>query len=254
MSKILSFIIPAYNAENYIGKCVDSLLGQKCFEDIEILVVNDGSTDNTEKIINSYVEKYGTNIRILNKKNGGHGSAINLGVQNIVGKYFRVIDADDWIISENLPGILEILKNSNVNVIINDFHTYNIRNGVYQLYSVKSENDLKEINLAKLMSIYKNVARNCSFHGICFSTDFYLSTKLTLTEKVFYDDNEFAIIPMLTAKSIKLLPISFYQYRIGDSNQSVAFHNQIERINDLEIVTKRIICYVKENNSINKNN
>lgn len=245
MNKIVSFIIPAYNAENFLAKCLDSLLVDKCLKDIEIIVVNDGSTDSTKNIAQKYQENFQYCITIINKENGGHGSAINYGVKKASGKYFRVLDSDDWIVSENLEQQITILKETNSDVIINNFHSYDIITQIYRLYSVDCEYCLQEISMDELINVYSSLARNCSFHGISYNTEFYRKLNLLLTEKIFYDDNEFAIIPMLSAKSIKLIPISFYQYRIGDVNQSVAFPNQVKRIGNIEMVIKSIISNYK---------
>ena len=91
--KLLTIIVPAYNVENYIRRCLGSLV--TAGNDTEIIVVNDGSSDNTENIANEYAALYPEIVRVISKQNGGHGSAINTGLQNTKGKYFYTVDADD---------------------------------------------------------------------------------------------------------------------------------------------------------------
>ena len=95
MPKTLTFIIPAYNAEKYLDKCISSLLNSAVQDDLEIIVVNDGSTDQTETIAKKYVKEYPHMCALITKDNGGHGSAINIGFQKATGKYVKVLDADD---------------------------------------------------------------------------------------------------------------------------------------------------------------
>ena len=107
--KLLSIAIPCYNSENYMRKCVDSLLVGG--EDVEILIVNDGSTkDNTAAIADEYAAKYPTIVKAIHKENGGHGSAVNAGIANAEGLYFKVVDSDDWVKEEAYLQVLDTLR------------------------------------------------------------------------------------------------------------------------------------------------
>lgn len=242
MSKTLSFIIPAYNAQAYLEKCLDSLVVEACLPALEIIVVNDGSSDATANIASDYVARYPQTVFLLNKENGGHGSAINAGLEQAQGCYFRVLDADDWIVSDNLPLVISKLAEQDVDALIFDFDTYDINTAKRRLYSVATEYGESAIGIKELLAVYGQVARNCSFHGICYNSEFYRSTGLQLTEKIFYDDNEFAIIPMLDVETLRLIPLAFYQYRIGDVNQSVAFPSQVKRMGNYEAVIYHIVA------------
>ena len=92
----VSVIVPVYNVEKYIDKCLDSLVNQT-LKDIEIIVVNDGSPDNSQKIIDKYVKKYPNKVKSFIKENGGQGSARNLGMEYAKGEYISFVDSDDWI-------------------------------------------------------------------------------------------------------------------------------------------------------------
>ena len=96
--KLLSIAIPCYNSEAYMEKCINSLLLGG--EEVEILVVDDGSSDRTAQIADEYAEKYPDIIRVIDKENGGHGDAVNYGLANAEGKYFKVVDSDDWVNTE----------------------------------------------------------------------------------------------------------------------------------------------------------
>ena len=106
--KLLSIAIPCYNSEAYMEKCIESLL--KGGEEVEILVVNDGSSDRTAEIADAYAEKYPTIIKAIHQENGGHGEAVNAGIRNATGLYFKVVDSDDWVNEEAYKQILKTLE------------------------------------------------------------------------------------------------------------------------------------------------
>ena len=115
--KLLSIAVPCYNSQDYMRNCVDSLL--KGGELVEILIVNDGSKDNTVAVAQQYVDKYPDSVRIIDKENGGHGSTINAGIREATGKYFKVVDGDDWVDSVALQNLLDFLKDHDADLIIN---------------------------------------------------------------------------------------------------------------------------------------
>ena len=106
--KLLSFAIPCYNSEAYMEKCIESiLLGG---EEVEILIVNDGSKDRTAEIADAYEAKYPTICRAIHQENGGHGEAVNAGIRNATGRYFKVVDSDDWVDPDAYKAILSKLR------------------------------------------------------------------------------------------------------------------------------------------------
>ena len=122
--KYISFAIPCYNSQDYMSRAVDSVL--EGGEDVEVLIVNDGSKDDTLKIARSYEEKYPTIVKVIDKENGGHGDAVNAGLRSASGKYFKVVDSDDWIDSEALKKVLETLhkfeeEDRKVDMIISNY-------------------------------------------------------------------------------------------------------------------------------------
>ena len=105
--KYISFAIPCYNSAEYMDHAIESIL--KGGEDVEIIIVNDGSNDNTLEIAKSYVEKYPTIVKAVDKENGGHGDAVNTGLKPATGLYFKVVDSDDWVEEASLMKILDVL-------------------------------------------------------------------------------------------------------------------------------------------------
>ena len=107
--KYISFAIPSYNSEEYMDHAIESIL--KGGEDVEIIIVNDGSKDRTSEIAKQYQEKYPTIVKAVDKENGGHGDAVNTGLKHATGLYFKVVDSDDWVDEASLMKILEVLHN-----------------------------------------------------------------------------------------------------------------------------------------------
>ena len=123
--KKLSVIIPAYNAERFLAKCVASI-AEQTYENIEIIVVNDGSKDSTLKIAEEYENKYPGSVIVIDKENGGHGSTINSSLIRASGKYYKIVDSDDWVETENLDKLVSILKNSDEDLIVNSYYEADI--------------------------------------------------------------------------------------------------------------------------------
>src|SRR5690554_2632255 len=106
--KLITFAVPSYNSQDYLHKCIESLLlaGNEC----EIIIINDGSTDNTLKIAKDYQNKYPNIIKVIDKENGGHGSGVNSGLKAASGLYFKVVDSDDWADAEGLKTLINTIK------------------------------------------------------------------------------------------------------------------------------------------------
>ena len=107
--KYISFVVPCFNSEKYMEKCIDSLL--MCGDDVEIIIVNDGSTDKTAEIAKNYL-KNNSNIKFIDKENGGHGSGINAGLKICEGLYFKCVDSDDWIDFDAYKKLIKAIKDN----------------------------------------------------------------------------------------------------------------------------------------------
>ena len=106
--KLITFAVPCYNSEAYMEHCIESLLVGG--DDVEIILINDGSKDNTGKIADEYQAKYPNIIKAVHKENGGHGSGVNKGLELAEGLYYKVVDSDDWVDEESLKKVLETIK------------------------------------------------------------------------------------------------------------------------------------------------
>ena len=147
--KLLTFAIPCYNSAAYMEKCIESLLPGG--EDVEIIVVNDGSTkDNTAEIADRYAAKYPTIVKAVHQENGGHGEAVNTGIKNATGKYFKVLDSDDWFDEEALKKVIDTLKN-----LENQPLDMMIVNYVYDKPSTNTQNPIRYANALPQNRIFR---------------------------------------------------------------------------------------------------
>lgn len=238
--KVLSFVIPAYNSEQFLDKCLPSMLASEVLPKLEIIVVNDGSKDRTAEIAKSYCTQYPDVVRLISQENKGHGGALNTGCAAAQGKYLKVIDADDWIVSENLPGFIALLEQCESDAVLTHHHTIDIGTGEVKHWRSYPQEFGKAYTFDQIMSDWRSFDRSLTFHGITYRTEFYHQRGHQLLEHVFYEDHEYATFPCCYAQSITPFDLFLYEYRIGDVNQSVSNTNQLKRIGHTEAVLQRM--------------
>ena len=239
--KVLSIIIPAYNSAAFLDKGISSLLHEDVLEKLDIIIVNDGSSDETAAIAQKYCDRYSQSIRLISQENRGHGGALNTGCAAAAGKYLKVVDADDWVETENLPEFISRLERCDSDVVLTHYRTIDISTGEVKNWKSYLSEFSRAYTLGEIMPQWKNFDRCLTFHGITYKTAFYRTEGIKLSEKVFYEDNEFATFPCCRAESILPLDLYIYDYRIGDVTQSVSDENQLKRLHHTETVLNRMI-------------
>lgn len=246
--KLISFIIPCYNSEEYMSHAIDTILtGTKS---IEIIIVNDGSKDNTLKIAKKYEKKYPNIIKVIDKENGGHGSGVNAGLKVATGKYFKVVDSDDWVDEESLKKVLDILKTIDVDMMIVNY-VYE-KEGKAKIMDYKghlpenkifSWNDIKKFKISEYLLM----------HSVIYKTSVLKKCHLFLPEHTFYVDNIFVYYPLPYVKTMYYLNVPFYRYFIGRSDQSINESVMISRVDQQIFVTKTMIDFFNPLEIENKN-
>lgn len=244
--KILTFIIPAYNSAAFLDKCISSMLMPEVLSKLEIIVVNDGSTDTTAEIAERYCDQYPGTVRLISQENKGHGGALNTGCAAAQGKYMKAIDADDWVETQKLPEFVRLLEQCDSDVVLTHYHTVDIGTGEIKNWRNYPDGFGKAYSFADIMSQWKSFDRSLTFHGITYRTDFYRENATPLLEHVFYEDHEYATFPCCFARTITCFDLFVYDYRIGDVSQSVSNENQLRRIGHIEAVIRRMIGKYRE--------
>lgn len=241
MEKILSVIIPSYNCERFLHKGIPTFLDPAVLDYLDIIIVNDGSKDTTAEVAEGYCSRYPGSIRLISQENKGHGGALNTGFDAAVGKYLRVVDADDWVETKNLAPFVEFLKNSDSDVVLTDYDTVDISTGEVRVRHMPPETAGRNLTLGQLMEDRVNNEPILALHGITYRTDFYRKHGIRLSEHVFYEDVEYTTIPCCFAKSLTPAGLLIYHYRVGDVEQSVSDVNQLKRLGHVETVLNRLI-------------
>ena len=249
--KILSFIVPSYNAERFLQKNLDSfLISEEVSRYLEVWVISDGATDRTDEIAKSYAAQYPEIFRFFRKENGGHGSAINAGVKLVSGKYFKVLDADDWVDRQGLETFIRELAGCDSDVVISNYREYDISREKYTPRVSHLSDYKKTYCLSELMEAWDKVHACMAFWGITYRTDFYRRQGYELLEGVFYEDQEYATIPLSRAETVSFSEASVYVYRLGDVNQSVSGANQVRRIGHLAKVIRALQAFESQTDGL----
>ncbi|MCI5501524.1 MAG: glycosyltransferase [Lachnospiraceae bacterium] len=241
--KLLSVTIPCYNSQEYMEHAIESALVGG--DDIEILIVDDGSKDNTLEIAQKYEKQYPNIVRAIHKENGGHGSAVNTGIANAKGLYFKVLDSDDWFDKESLLKVINFLRDIVTNSISLDML---ICNYVYEKPSAhkrKVINYFGAIPKDKFISWndvkHFRMSQNLLMHSIIYKTKLLRDCNLKLPEHTFYVDNIYAYTPLPYVKKMYYLNVDLYRYFIGRDDQSVNEAVMTKRIDQQIKVTKLMI-------------
>lgn len=246
MGKVISFIIPAYNVEKYLSKALESFLSYEVLDKIEVLIVNDGSQDGTEAIAKRYTEQYPGTYRLINRVNGGHGAAINTGVREAGGKYLKVIDADDWVVTGNLKVLVERLETCEADVFLTPYHTIDMGTGEKTSFRMYCKQYDRLYTMEEIIECWKDFDKCFLFHGIGYKSSFYREVGCRLSEGIFYEDHEYSVLPCSRAGSIIPFDLYLYQYLVGNMEQSVSAANKLKRITHIEHVALRLAEYGRE--------
>lgn len=225
--KLLTITIPSYNTEQFIEKNMKYFLDERLYKKVEILLINDGSTDKTAEKAARYEKKYKNYIRVINKENGGHGSVINRGIREAEGKYFKVIDADDWVSTDNLVKLVSVLEKLNADVVVNPYIKVDQQTGKELLISSGIVSEIgKEVPFEKLLKDKVKLA----LHSVTYKTELLREHELQLTEKCFYEDFQYILYPIPYIKTAVVLKFPVYYYLVGQAAQSVNSANAFKNI------------------------
>lgn len=243
MGKILSVAVPSYNVEKYLDKCLTSFADVRMNETLEVLIVNDGSTDNTEAIAERYVNEYPEIFRLINKENGGHGSAVNSGIEHATGKYFRIVDGDDWVITDNLVKLMDILRESEADLVVDEKREVHMITGETKFTPLPDYVDKNKVYRFSDICNLNDIAVYIILHTLSAKTELLRKNHIRLQEHIFYVDYEYIVKTTCTSETIMFVDVEIYQYLVGNANQSVDSQNYVRRFSHHDKVVKELLRY-----------
>lgn len=251
--KLLTIVVPVYNTEKYIKRCLDSLDNKEINEKIEVLIVSDGSKDKSIEIAKAYSDKYPDTFKIIEKENGGHGSTINKGLELATGKYFRVLDSDDWVDSQNFVEFVKKLEKEDADLVVTDYCKEYIYEGkseklIYKDLEPNKLYDFNDFDLSILNGEYFVMATST------YKTEVLRKSHLKLMEKTFYVDMQYNVIPISEVNNFIYFDLDIYRYFIGRKDQSVNTLSFVKNHLNHDKVVKFLVEYYAKNVETFSNN
>ena len=243
--KLITFAVPCFNSAAYMEKCVQSLLpgGDR----VEIILIDDGSTDMTAAICDRLAEEHPGMIQVIHQPNGGHGEGVNQGLRNASGMYYKVVDSDDWLDSEAMLRMLDKLEELAKGTEPLDLMVCNY------VYEHSADNTNHVVNYrgvfpADRLFTWETCGRFQTgqyllMHSVIYRTDLLRQTGIELPKHTFYVDNIFVYYPLPAVKSIYYMDLNLYHYYIGREDQSVCEQVMIKRVDQQILITRLMFSY-----------
>jgi len=258
-NKILSVIVPSYNVQNFLRICVNSLLNHENRDNVEVLIVNDGSTDNTLEIAKELEKSWnllGDNlVRVIDKENGGHGSTINIGIREVKGKYVRIVDSDDWVDSSDFSKLIEILKNEDSDLILTNYSEDRVgfesllKQYPYEMLTPGIKYLLDDLCVKNSYGFNKwgPILATSTFKAdLLKESDFYL------TEKSPYVDMEFNMYSIRNIETVIYYDLDIYRYFIGRIGQTISRNSYMKNYLKHENILFKMIDYMSNESTMSK--
>ena len=253
MMKLLSFAIPCYNSKDYMEHCIESILPGG--DDVEIIIVDDGSKDETAAIADRYAAEYPDIVKAVHQENGGHGQAVNTGLKNATGKYFKVVDSDDWVDLDSYKKILDKLRefeqeDTQIDMLLANY--------VYEKEGARRKKVMRQTGFPRneifTWSDIKHIHKGhyILMHSVIYRTELLRSCGLELPKHTFYVDNIYVYKPLPYVRTMYYLDVDFYRYFIGRDDQSVNETVMIRRIDQQLRVNKLMVNSYTSCGSMNK--
>jgi len=235
----VSVIVPVYNVEQYLERCLDSIVNQT-LQDIEIIIVNDGSTDNSLDIVNKFAE-HDMRIKIVTRKNGGLAAARNTGLEHAGGEYIGFVDSDDWIDLDYYEKLYNTAKKYNSDIAYADF----IRRGKYKNKKrMKFDKEEVSTEIHDKIKNCKNLTLGCVWNKI-YRKELIFDNNLSFPEGQVYEDGLFSMKAIYYANSVASVPNTFYYYFVNSTSIVKSARTQ-SKIDDKIICRHNILQFLEE--------
>ena len=219
MGKILSVSVAAYNLESMIRQCLDSFLDKDVLDRVEVLVTDDGSTDHTREIVAEYETKYPGSFKLIAQKNAGPGSTVNSGIAHATGKYFRMVDGDDWVNTSEMPAFLDYLESHDTDMVCTSYCCVDHETGKKKLEMLQRPVMDKELTFNQSVEDL-----SLAMHNVTYKTSILKDNGIKL-DNGFYTDLEYLLFPTPYIRTVVFLSQTIYMYRVSLSTQSMNIHS-----------------------------
>ena len=241
--KLLTFAVPCYNSQAYMEHCVETLL--EGGDDVEIILVDDGSKDDTGAIADRYAAQYPDIVRVVHQENGGHGEGVNQGLRRAQGLYYKVVDSDDWADVDALRKVIAKLREFSqmeqpVDMLVCNY--------VYEHVEDQTQKVMRYTNVFPQNRVFTwdeigrfRPSQYLLMHSVIYRTQLLRDCDLELPKHTFYVDNIFVYQPLPYVKNIYYLDVDLYRYFIGRADQSVNEQVMVKRVDQQLRVTRIMI-------------
>lgn len=240
-NKILTIVVPMYHVELYIGQCLSSFVIPEIMDRIEVLVIDDGGKDGSAQIACEFQKNYPDTYRVIHKENGGHGSTINKGIELAEGKYFKVVDGDDWVDRKGFVNLVQHLEKTDADMVLSNYYWVDYKNGSQK---AEVEEICPGIEYGKTVPL-KEVEDKLfmKMHAITYKTSVIREQPERLDEHCFYVDAEYMLFPLPFVKTVSAVRDFVYQYRIGMPGQSMSPEKLQKQCSQHERVLFRLLTF-----------
>lgn len=237
-SIILTIAIPTYNMEKWLEKNLNTYRDERLSRRIEVLCLNNASEDASKEIIKRFADENPDIFRLIDRSSRGYGSSINDAIQQAKGKYFRIVDADDWVNTEALIGLVDLLEIDDIDVVLTDYRMVNLQTSKEVLVCAAEH----RVPYGTVQNNFYWPKVTCpSIHNTTYKTSLLVDHGFYMQDKMFFVDEEYVIIPYLWAKNVIYYPLDLYRYQVADPNQSTSPQNRAKYQDHREKILRRLV-------------
>ena len=241
--KILTVVIPSYNVESTLNDTLDSLCADETIlDDLDIVVVDDGSADGTSRIARRYAGRHPDSVRLIRKENGGHGSTVNEGIRTARGKYFKVIDGDDRVEQKGFSALVRLLHESQADIVAADYQKVSLADGSREDMRFEA---IDYGRCYRFEELPRNARLYLGIHSITIRTQILREHDIRLQEHTFYVDVEYGLLPIPFVRTVEFMRGPVYLYYVGNQGQSIAAANFVRRYDDHYRVVRRMAEFAR---------
>lgn len=237
-STILTIAVPTFNMEKWLDKNLATYVDPQLENRLEVICLNNASEDRSREIMEKYVSRHPSIFKLIDRDSRGYGSSINAAIKAATGRYFRIVDADDWVDTQELVKLVNALETCQADVVITDHQVVNMQD--YSMTPVTSaQKGIPYETLFHDLQACKTILP--TIHGTTFQTSVLRESGFYMQDKIFFVDEEYNILPYLYVKTAICYPFDVYRYQVANPSQSTSPKNRAKLLKNREQVLRRLI-------------